>query len=176
MNGVILIAALSAMNTQIYAASRMLFSLGEAGYAPARVALVSRHGIPLTALLLSTAGIAVAVVLFVLVPDDAFTVMIALSMFGALFTWGMIFVTHLCFRAARRDIPGRFAMWGYPWTSLLGAGLLTAILVTTAFTSVFRLTLAYGLPFLVVLSALYAVRYRGTSRRVKVRVSEDGRH
>ena len=160
MNGVILVAALSAMNTQIYAATRMLFSLAQAGYAPAGVGSVSQRGVPLTALLLSTAGIAVAAILYVLAPDEAFTVMIALSMFGAMFTWGMIFVTHLCFRAARRGVPGRFAMWGYPWTSLLGAGLMTAILVTTAFTSVFRLTLAYGLPFIGLLAVLYAMRYR----------------
>lgn len=165
INLVILIAALSAMNTQIYAATRMLFSLAQAGYASPLVGHVSRRGVPLPALLLSTAGIAVAAILYVLAPDRAFTVMIALSMFGAMFTWGMIFVTHLCFRKARRGIPGRFAMWGYPWTSLLGLLLMTAILLTTAFTGVFRLTLAYGLPFLALLSLLYAVRYRFQSTR-----------
>ena len=158
INAVILIAALSAMNTQIYAATRMLFSLAQAGSAPPLLGHVSRGGVPLPALLLSTAGIAVAAILYVVAPERAFTVMIAISMFGALFTWGMIFATHLCFRAARRGIPGRFAMWGYPWTSLLGLGLVMAILLTTAFTSAFRLTLAYGLPFLGLLCLSYAAR------------------
>jgi L-asparagine transporter-like permease len=54
-------------------------------------------------------------------------------------------------------------MWGYPWTSLLGLLLMTAILLTTAFTGVFRLTLAYGLPFLALLSLVYAIRYRAGS-------------
>ena len=39
-------------------------------------------------------------------------------------------------------------MWGYPYASLLGAGLMAAILLTTAFTSTFRMTLVYGLPAL----------------------------
>ncbi len=160
INLVILVAALSAMNTQIFAATRMLFSLAQAGYAAPLLGHVSRRGVPVPALLASTAGIAVAAVLYVLAPERAFTVMIALSMFGALFTWGMIFVTHLCFRAARRGVLGRFAMWGSPWTSVLGLVLMTAILATTAFTGVFRLTLAYGVPVLGVLGAVYAVRYR----------------
>ncbi len=160
INLVILVAALSAMNTQIYAASRMLFSLAQAGLAAPVLGRVGRRGVPVPALLASTAGIAVAATLYVLAPEQAFTVMIALSMFGALFTWGMIFVTHLCFRAARRGMPGRFAMWGFPWTSLLGAALMTAILLTTAFTAAFRLTLVYGVPVLGMLGVAYAVRYR----------------
>ena len=160
MNLVILIAALSAMNTQIYASSRMLFSLAEAGQAPSVLTHISSLGVPLPALLVSTLGIAVSAVLYVAAPDQAFTVMIALSMSGALFTWGMIFITHLCFRRATIGQKRRFAMWGSPWTSLLGLGLMVSIVLTTAFTSVFRLTLAYGVPALLCLCALYALRYR----------------
>jgi L-asparagine transporter-like permease len=47
-------------------------------------------------------------------------------------------------------------MWGYPYTSLLGAGLMAAILLSTAFTVEFRMTLAYGLPVL----ALFWVAWR----------------
>jgi L-asparagine transporter-like permease len=158
INLVILIAALSAMNTQIYASSRMLFSLAQAGQAPAVLGRVSPSGVPLPALLASSFGIAAAAILYVLAPEQAFTVMIALSMSGALFTWAMIFVTHLCFRRARRALPLRFAMWGSPWTSLLGLGLMVSILVTTAFTSAFRLTLAYGVPALLGLCVAYLVR------------------
>ncbi len=34
-------------------------------------------------------------------PSESFTLMMAVSMFGALFTWLMIFFTHLCFRRHR---------------------------------------------------------------------------
>ena len=159
MNLVILIAALSAMNSQIYAATRMLFSIAQAGHAPAALGAVNRNGVPLPALLLSSLGIGLAAMVYVLAPDRAFTVMIAVSMFGAMFTWGMIFVTHLCFRAARHGVRGRFAMWGYPWTSILGLLLMAAILATTIFTVAFRLTLVYGLPFIAVLSAIYLSRH-----------------
>jgi amino acid transporter, AAT family len=88
--------------------------------------------------------------------------MLAISSFGAMFTWMMIFVTHYAFRRARRrdGAPLRFRMPGYPATTLLGATLMAAVLLTTAFTDAFRLTLVFGLPFLAALILVYSLRYR----------------
>src|SRR5580698_6829084 len=160
VNFVILIAALSAMNGQLYVAARMMFSLSRAGYAPRRFGELNTLGVPLPALLLSTAGTAVAAVLSVLYPDAAFTLMMSISMFGAMFAWLMIFITHLFFRRRHAYEPPAFRMWGYPWTSLAGAGLMLALLVTTSFTREFRTTLLCGVPFLLLLAAVFRVRYR----------------
>lgn len=89
--------------------------------------------------------------------------MISVSMFGALFTWLMIFVTHWFFRrrwAAQGGGALTFRMWGFPWLTLLGAGLMLAIMVTTLFTAEFRMTLLTGIPFLIVLVVVYARWYR----------------
>ena len=159
LNAVVLIAALSAMNSQLYAASRMLFSLAESGLAPRALARVDRRGVPAAALLVSGGGIAVAGGVYAWRPEAAFGVMIAVSIFGALFTWGMIFVTHLAFRR-RHGAPAAFRLWGHPWTSLAGAGAIVAILLTTPFTAPFALTLVYGVPFLAVLAGVYAMWFR----------------
>ncbi len=108
--------------------------------------------------MLSSIGIAVATLLYVLYPQDAFILMISLSMFGAMFTWMMIFLTHLFFRRqyeAAGNSPLAFRMKLYPFTSLLGLGLMLATMVTTLFTDEFNMTLKFGLPFLVVLMCLY---------------------
>jgi L-asparagine transporter-like permease len=78
-----------------------------------------------------------------------------------MFTWMMIFVTHYAFRRARvrSNVPLRLRMPGYPATTLLGAALMAAVLITTAFTADFRLTLVFGLPFLAALALLYRLRY-----------------
>jgi L-asparagine transporter-like permease len=49
-------------------------------------------------------------------------------------------------------------MWGFPYTSLLGAALMSAALVTTLFTKAFLPTLVYGIPFLLVLTLAYTLR------------------
>jgi L-asparagine transporter-like permease len=160
MNFVVLVAALSAMNSQLYIATRMMFSLSRAGHAPRSLGQLSRRGVPLNALLTSTFGIALATVITVISPGGAFLTMLGISAFGAMFTWMMIFVTHFFFRRASANASASFRMWGFPATTLLGAGLMAALLITTAFTDVFRSTLVFGLPFLALLVLLYYFRYR----------------
>src|SRR6516225_338373 len=162
-NFVILVAALSAMNSQLYITTRMMFSLARAGSAPRRFRVLNRRGVPVQALLLSSLGIALATALSVVAPKSAFILMISISSFGAMFTWMMIFVTHYAFRRAytRSGAPLRFRMPGYPVTTLLGATLMAAVLLTTAFTTAFRLTLVFGLPFIAALVLIYFLRYRG---------------
>ena len=64
-NFVLLVAALSAMNSQLYITTRMMFSLARAGYAPRRFGELSHRGVPLQALALSSLGIALAAALSV---------------------------------------------------------------------------------------------------------------
>ncbi|HEY2780294.1 MAG TPA: amino acid permease [Steroidobacteraceae bacterium] len=166
MNFVILIAALSAMNSQLYISTRMMFSLSRAGQASRHLGTLTARGIPLNALLVSTSGIAVATVLSVVSPGRAFLIMVGISVFGAMFTWMMIFVTHFFFRRARNlegNARAAFRMWGFPLTTLLGACLMAALLLTTAFTDAFRLTLVFGLPYLACLGLIYYLRFRGTA-------------
>jgi len=163
INFVVLIAALSAMNSLLYTSTRMMFSLSRAGYAPARFGRIRANGVPVDALAASCAGIAVATLLSVLAPEQSFVLMMAISMFGAMFTWFMIFVTHWFFRRAwvAQGLPRpSFRMRGFPWLTLLGAGLMLAILVTTAFTPMFRLTLMVGVPLVIGLLGVYAIWYR----------------
>ncbi|AOJ07871.1 amino acid permease [Burkholderia mayonis] len=163
INFVVLIAALSAMNSQLYITTRMMFSLACAGHAPRGLGRLNGRGVPLNALLLSTVGIAIATLVSIVYPDASFTIMMAISMFGAMFTWMMIFVTHYFFRRKRAALgmpqPG-FRMPGFPFATLAGAALMLAIMVTTYFTPEFHMTLVFGVPFLVALSVLYFVRYR----------------
>jgi len=167
-NLVILVAALSAMNSQLYITTRMMFSLSRAHQAPRRFGLLNRRGVPVQALLFSSIGIALATVLSIVAPKSAFILMVSISAFGAMFTWMMIFITHYRFRrvhARTGAAPLRFRMVGFPATTLLGAALMAAVLLTTAFTDAFRMTLFFGLPFLAFLSAAYWIWHRQHVRR-----------
>lgn len=171
MNFVVLIAALSAMNSQLYITTRMMFSLSRAGYAPARFGTLSKKGVPTSALYLSTIGIALAAILNAVAPDQAFMLMMGISIFGALFTWFMIFVTHLFFRkkwvaSGGRSLPVK--MIGYPYLPLLGAILMLSIIITTGFTSEFKMTLLVGIPWLVLISAAYFIWKKASSQKTDV--------
>jgi L-asparagine transporter-like permease len=71
---------------------------------------LNARGIPRAALLLSSLGIALAAILNALYPDASFTLMMAISMFGAMFTW-LIFITHLFFRRRHANQVLGFRTW-----------------------------------------------------------------
>ena len=157
INFVVLTAALSSMNCNLYLVTRMIFSLARGGYAPESLGRVSARGVPRNALLISSAGLMIATAL-AMFSSRAFVVLFGVALFGGLFTWLMIFVTHLYFRpkweAAGGDaLPVRMA--GYPYTSILGVLLMVAILATTWWVEGMRITLQSGLAWMVFISLAY---------------------
>jgi len=157
LNFVLIVAALSAMNAQLYAATRMLHSLADSGHAPRMAYRTNRAGAPVHAVWMSAGGIAVAAVVYALVPDGGFGIMLSLATFGALATWFMILITHVSFRRRVKEerVALEFKLFGYPAASILGALLLAALLVTSFFVPQFKYTLIFGVPFVVVMSVLY---------------------
>ncbi len=147
VNFVVITAVASSLNCNLYLVTRMLFSLARGGYAPAVFGRVSRRGTPLRALLASTAGLALAVLVAALYPDGAYVYLFGISLFGGLFVWLLIFVTHLFFRRARHG--------AFPWLSVVGAASVAAILATTWWVEGMRVTLLAGLPWLGALSVAY---------------------
>jgi AAT family amino acid transporter len=97
MNFVVLSAALSSMNTNVYQCSRMLFSLARAGYAPRILGRLSRTGTPLAAILLSGACILLAAGLSKLTPL-AYNYLFGIALFDAIIVWIIILASHLSFR------------------------------------------------------------------------------
>jgi L-asparagine transporter-like permease len=153
MNFVVLSAALSSANANLYLISRTMFSLARAGFAPAEMGTVTRRGAPVKALLVSAIGPAIAALLMAVWADAAYPRLFGIALFGALFVWLMIFVTHIAFRGRPRPALG----------SCAGAALIAGILVSTWWVPGLRYTLLTGGPWL----ALLAVLYHGSRRRAR---------
>lgn len=174
LNFVVIVAALSAMNSQLYVSTRMMFTLSRAGEAPKMFGKIRKNGTPLNALLLCTIGVAVATVLYVSIPGGAFTVMFSISMFGGMFTWLMILTTHIWFRRTMKRT-GEKLDYKISWAGVaayFGAGMMIAVLVSTLFTEDFRATLFFGVPVLILTSIGYFM-VRANKRRVAAE-AEDG--
>ena len=72
VNVVVITAAASSMNCNLYLTSRMMFSLARGGYAPAGLGRLSRQGAPVRALLVSAAGLGVALAVSLRFPASAY--------------------------------------------------------------------------------------------------------
>lgn len=166
MNFVVLTAALSSVNCNLYLMARMLFSLSRGGYAPVVLGRLSRRGTPVFALLVSSAGMFAALFMDHWFHQSAYVYMLGSAFLGGIFVWQMIFLTHLVFRrrtAGWPQPPLRFAPRG-PWTSLFGLIALTAVLISTWWVPGLRITLQAGVPWLVFISLCYWLWRRGRSQ------------
>jgi L-asparagine transporter-like permease len=166
INFVVLTAALSGMNCSLYLATRMVFSLARAGYAPRVLGRVSRQGTPLPALLFSAAGLGVATVFAIWFPASAYVYMFGIALFGGLFVWLMIFITHLSFRRHRRAQEANVLLVRspasvllvrrvFPAATILGGSAVLAILISTWWVEGMRVTLKAGIPWLLFLTLVY---------------------
>ncbi|WHY02875.1 amino acid permease [Neobacillus sp. DY30] len=165
MNFIILTAALSAMNSQLYASTRMMFSLSQGNDAPAFLSKLNKKGVPLKALGVSTLGIFLAAAVNALLPGSSYAFMMGISMFGAIFTWFMVFVSHLFFRRKWEKSNGRklpVKMIGFPYLTIAGAVLLLSLMITTWFTD-FKIMLQFGIPWLLFLTAAYFFFKKGSN-------------
>ena len=166
MNFVVLTAALSSVNTNLYLSSRMLFSLGREGYGPDWMGKVSRNGVPHRALLASTAGIIAAILLAVFAPKNAFLMLYGTAVAGMLFVWLVILNSHLRFRKAvapeqLASLPMRLR--AHPIFTLAGIVLLVAISITTFFVDGLRWSVPAFFVFLGLITLLYL---RNRERRI----------
>ena len=104
MNFVVLTAALSGANAALYISSRMLFSLARTGWAPRAFGRLNRKGTPTFALVASSYGIVVALVLERWAPAKAFEYILRGAFFGMMLSWIVSLAAHINFR--RRITPG----------------------------------------------------------------------
>jgi len=155
VNFVVLTAALSSMNCNLYMATRMIFSLSRGGYAPPVLGHVSRKGTPFPALLSSGAGLAIALLLSVVLPKAAYVYMFGVSLFGALFAWVLIFMTHLQFRRHTRGQNIRHFLPLFPVTTIFGMVAIVAILISTWWVEGMRVAIQSGIPWLVLITVVY---------------------
>ncbi|QGZ65975.1 amino acid permease [Paraburkholderia acidisoli] len=157
MNFVVITAALSSMNTNIYLSSRTLFSLARGGYSPRWIGQLSANGTPLVATLISGAGILAAAAVSFFSPL-AYNYLFGIALFGGIFVWIVILVTHLRFRRAWRGRALPVRMPFFPIAQITGIALLAAILVTMGLdTEFWNISWIVGVPWLVGISLVYFV-------------------
>lgn len=157
MNFVVLTAALSSMNTNLYLTGRMLFSLSRSGFAPKVFGQLTNQGSPRNAILVSTIGLFAAAAITHFYPGSAYMSLFGISIFGGITVWIMILVTLLFFRKKRlaQGLPvGTLHMPAYPWLAIIGIVVLIAILFSCFFSG---LSIAWyaGVPWLIFISAAY---------------------
>ncbi|ATV15891.1 amino acid permease [Pseudomonas syringae] len=98
LNIVVISAAVSAINSDIFGAGRMMYGLARDGQAPASFARLSRQGVPWMTVLVMGVTLLGGVLLNYLIPKDVFLLIASLATFATVWVWLMILLTQVAMR------------------------------------------------------------------------------
>lgn len=153
MNFVIITALLSAANSGLYAAARMLWTLSDQGNMPRRYAALSRRGTPFNAIVLSMAGGMASLLSSVFAPDTIYLALVSISGLAVVVVWISIAASQMAFRRHYLANGGKledlkFRVRGYPFVPLAAIFCCVLACIGIAFDPAQRVALYFGLPFI----------------------------
>lgn len=166
MDVVVLTSVLSCLNSGLYTASRMIFSLSTRGDAPRSWSRISTRGVPVRSVLVSTVVGFVTVGLNYLWPDTVFLFLVNTSGAIALFVWLVIAASQLVLRR-RADAAGaklEIRMWLFPYLTWASIVAIVVLLVGMLFLDDTRDELILSAALAAVVIAIGVVHYRRRDR------------
>ena len=98
LNIVVISAAVSAINSDIFGAGRMMYGLAQQGQAPKGFAQLSKQGVPWMTVVVMGAALLGGVVLNYLIPENVFLVIASIATFATVWVWLMILFTQVAMR------------------------------------------------------------------------------
>lgn len=188
---VLIIAALSSLNSGLYSTGRVLRSLGMSKQAPAFTLKMSSQGVPWAGIVMTSVVYVFGAVLNYYY-EDAFDIALEAASIAVLYTWGTIFACQMRLRSlVKRGVlePSPFQMPGSPYTSIIGLTFLVFVIVAMAISGwqsspylSHKTTFLAVVPGIPILAVLLAIGWRvvkpavvaNTDNRLKAVWSNDG--
>jgi GABA permease len=145
MDGIVLVAVLSCLNSGFYITSRAMFGLARLGDAPQSCVQLSKSKVPARAILIASIFAYLALAASVISPDLVFNFLISSSGALMLFIYMLIAIAQYNLRNRfEREAPERLKlrMWFHPWGTLGTIAAMGAVLVMMAIEPARRIELA----------------------------------
>lgn len=168
LNAVVITAALSAINSDIFGAGRILFGLAQQGHAPKSFSKISRHGVPWMTVVMMGGILLVGVVLNAVIPEDVFVLIASIATFATVWVWVMILASHVAMKREikRKGLPAsEFGSPLWPVASILTMAFMAMVIVILGVFEDTRVALYVGGTWLVLLLVAYKLWVRGGGLR-----------
>ncbi|SDU81998.1 L-asparagine permease [Microlunatus sagamiharensis] len=134
IQAILIVAAMSSLNSGLYTTGRVLRSLGMSKQAPKFTLKMSKSGVPFAGILMTSIVFVLGSVLNALTPD-AFEIAVEATSIMILWTWGTIFLCQIRLRKLSDAgvVPASpFQAPGSPYTSYVGIVFLVLVLIGLA--------------------------------------------
>ena len=177
LNFVILSAVLSAANSGLYAAGRMIWSMAYQGMLPAALKKQNAHGVPVNALIVALCGGMLALLSAVFAPDTVLIALTSITGFSALIVWFGICLSHYNFRrrfvAEGNDLATlKYRAPLFPFLPILGMLMCGGSLLGIVFDERQQTALWVGIPIVVAGYVVHALFMR--RRAASLELAEAG--
>ncbi|KWI83714.1 proline-specific permease [Burkholderia ubonensis] len=163
LNLVVISAAISAINSDIFGAGRMMFGMARQGQAPRVLTKTSRHGVPWVTVLVMAGALLVGVLLNYLMPKDVFLMVAAIATFATVWVWLMILLSQVAMRrrlSAAEVAALKFKVPLWPVAPALTIAFMGFVIAMLGWSEDTRIALVVGAAWLVLLAAVFFTRLR----------------
>ena len=160
MNFVIIVAALSAINADVFGAGRMMHGLATQRQAPASFARTNKGGVPAIPVIVMVVALLAGVVINAVFPDQVFFLIAALATFATVFVWLVILIAHVRMKreVAKQGLaPSAFPVPLWPAASYAAIVFVVLVIVLIAIVPDTRPAVYVGAGWLAVLAIVYAI-------------------
>ena len=176
LNIVVISAAVSAINSDIFGAGRMLYGMARQGQAPRGFAAVSR-GVPWMTVVVMSAALLIGVVLNYLIPKDVFLLIASIATFATVWVWLMILLSQ--FNMRRKMDPREAAQLKFPvplWPAgpILAIAFMVFVILVLGYFPNTQAALIVGAVWIALLCIAYRLWVLPQRKAAQVRVPEQG--
>jgi AAT family amino acid transporter len=165
MNFILITAVLSAANSGIYGCTRMLHSLASEGEAPQAFSYVTKKGVPLYSLLLSSVVLIGGSMVAFVAQDKVFVLLMAVPGFVVSIVWISICLAQLKLRASYTKEPS-FKLWGFPYITAATAVTLIILVVIFMLDKQNRVSIITSLVVLAALTTISFIKFKKKDAQV----------
>jgi len=162
MNIVAVTAALSALNSCLYSASRMLFNLSHNGYAIKSLS-TNKNGdpihIPRKSIFFTSVAVGLTVLINYIFPEKAFMYLLTIATSAILIVWFMILITQIYFRKLKnaKKEPIDYKLILFPYSNIFAITGLVVVMIGMTQMNDMRWRLYVTPLWILVLSIFYAL-------------------
>lgn len=160
LNIVVVTAAISAINSDVFGAGRMLYGMANRGQAPRIFQKLSRNGVPWMTVVVMAGVLLIGVVLNYLIPENVFVIIASIATFATVWVWLMILLSQVAMRRklSTAEIKALdFPVFGWPYAPAFAIGFMVFILVMMGYFPDSRPAIYVGITWLALLTIAYRI-------------------
>lgn len=158
LNLVVIVAAISAINSDIFGAGRVMFGMAQNKQAPSAFLRINKNGVPWVTAIVLSITLGIGVYLNYLIPKDVFVLIASIATFATVWVWLMILCSHLMMRRkmTKQEVAElKFPIPFWPIAPILTTLFMVFVVVLLGFFKETRIALYVGVVWVVLLIVAY---------------------